>query len=214
MGVGNPVRSASQIFVCFARTSCWYTRAQLAVSQVLITLPHQEEQASPSVLISHFCRHLSVIFSASFFLITRRYRLVTRINMITRQQSWTRYKFWQRGTAFFGSRFASQLAGTRRFFRFSLSLVETHHFLIICRKILFLNKKSTEFLQCTILIIMLYFITVYRRLNVLSRDYPALPFVPHVSQISKNIRYSNNDSNPASFASCVSCALFADTHEI
>lgn len=43
-----------------------------------------------------------------------------------------------------------------RFFRFSLSLVETHHFLIICRKILFLNKKSTEFLQWTMLIIILY----------------------------------------------------------
>lgn len=60
------------------------------------------------------------------------------------------------GHRFFRFRFASQLAGTRRFFRFSLSLVETHHFLIICRKILFLNKKSTEFLQWTMLIIILY----------------------------------------------------------
>ena len=43
------------------------------------------------------------------------------------------------------------------FFRFSLSSVETHRFLTICRKILFLNKKkSTEFLQWTMLIIILY----------------------------------------------------------
>ena len=35
-----------------------------------------------------------LFFRPRFFLITRRYRLVTRINMITRQQSWTRYKFW------------------------------------------------------------------------------------------------------------------------
>lgn len=49
------------------------------------------------------------------------------------------------------------------------------------KNFVFEQKKSTEFFQWTMLIIMLYFITFSRRLNALAREYPALTFVPHVS---------------------------------
>ena len=53
------------------------------------------------------------------------------------------------------------------------------------KNFVFEQKKSPpnffSGLQWTMLIIMLYFITVSRRLNVLAREYPALTFVPHVS---------------------------------
>ena len=52
------------------------------------------------------------------------------------------------------------------------------------KNFVFEQKSPPNFfsgLQWTMLIIMLYFITVSRRLNVLAREYPALTFVPHVS---------------------------------
>lgn len=72
---------------------------------------------------------------------------------------------WQGRAAFFGSRFL-------RWRRTA--------FLQYAEKL----KSPPNFfsgLQWTMLIIMLYFITVSRRLNVLAREYPALTFVPHVS---------------------------------
>lgn len=72
------------------------------------------------------------------------------------------------------------------FFRFSLSSVETHRFLTICRKILFLNKKkSTEFLQWTSVDNVdnyVLFYCFFRYSNILTREHlPELLDVRHVS---------------------------------
>ena len=193
---GKAARSASQTFVCFARTSCSTLRLRRRLS-ALAGLVHAS--VARGIMGTYYAPPLGrtgLSVCPYFAFLPASLRYFFGLVFFDKSPLPARYQNkYDNSPAKLDS--LQVLVEGHRFFRFPFRFTagrDAPLFSVLAffggdaplsynmqKNFVFEQKKSTEFLQWTMLIIMLYFITVSRRLNVLAREYPALPFVPHVS---------------------------------